>query len=334
MQAHIFQKVSQKTSSGPFSGRSLLAVKNLTFGYEKSGVLIGEEISFSISRGEILALVGESGCGKSLTGLAILGLLPPGIKIFKGKISFKGKDLTRLSFEEYRRVRGAEIAIIFQDPMTALNPVFTVGDQIAEVLTLHRGLSQKEALTEAARLLAEVGIPSPRERLRSYPHELSGGMRQRAMIAMALAGEPELLIADEPTTALDVTVQAQILSLLKEIREKTGLTVLLISHDLSVVAELADRVAVMYAGRLVEEAPVKELFSSPLHPYTKALLAALPRPGERRLSAIPGRVPSPGEWPKGCKFADRCPWTHGRCGEKEPPLEEKAPGHKVRCYKV
>ena len=332
MQTYIFQK-SQKTSPGPFFGR-LLAVKNLTFGYEKTGVLIGEEISFSVSRGEILALVGESGCGKSLTGLAILGLLPPGIKIFKGEINFKGRDLTRLSFEEYRQVRGAEIAIIFQDPMTALNPVFTVGDQIAEVLTLHRGLGQKEAISEATRLLAEVGIPSPRERLQSYPHELSGGMRQRAMIAMALAGEPELLIADEPTTALDVTVQAQILSLLKEIREKTGLTVLLISHDLAVVAELADRVAVMYAGRLVEEAPVKELFSSPLHPYTKALLAALPRPGERRLSAIPGRVPSPGEWPKGCKFADRCPWTYGRCLEKEPALEEKAPGHKVRCYKV
>ncbi len=322
------------TSEKVFSEKLFLALKSLTFGYEKTGVLIGEEISFSISRGEILALVGESGCGKSLTGLAILGLLPPGIKIFKGKINFKGRDLTKLSFEEYRRVRGAEIAIIFQDPMTTLNPVFTVGDQIAEVLTLHRGLSKKEALTEAARLLAEVGIPSPRERLRSYPHELSGGMRQRAMIAMALAGEPELLIADEPTTALDVTIQAQILTLLKEIREKTGLTVLLISHDLSVVAELADRVAVMYAGRLVEEASVKELFSSPLHPYTKALLAALPRPYERRLFAIPGRVPSPGKWPKGCKFADRCPWTYERCLEKEPALEEKAPGHKVRCHKI
>jgi len=291
-------------------------------------------VSFSLKRGRSLGIVGESGSGKTVLARSIMRLNMGSNVETRGSAFFEGRDLFALPRREMRRLWGTEIAMIFQDPMTALNPVFTVGAQIAEVLTLHRGLKAREAEEEAVRLLAEVGIPSPRERLRSYPHELSGGMRQRVMIAMALAGAPKLLIADEPTTALDVTIQAQILDLLQEIRERTGLTVFLISHDLGVVAEIAERVAVMYAGRLVEEAPVKDLFESPLHPYTQALLRALPRPGVRRLSAIPGRVPAPGKWPSGCKFHDRCPRAQKRCAREEPALVEKAPGHRVRCFLV
>ncbi|NPB09114.1 MAG: ABC transporter ATP-binding protein [Thermodesulfobacteria bacterium] len=312
----------------------MLRLENLTLGYERSRLPIVEDVNLSVSRGEIVALVGESGCGKSLTGLSLLRLLPPGIVPFSGRIVFHHEDLLSLPEDELRRFRGGHLAMIFQDPMTALNPVFTVGFQIVEALELHRGLKGARAQEEAVRLLAEVGIPAPKERFFSYPHELSGGMRQRVMIAMALAGEPELLIADEPTTALDVTIQAQILELLRGLRESRGLSILLISHDLGVVAELADRVAVMYAGRLVEEAPVEELYQNPLHPYTRALLEALPTPEKETLSAIPGRVPSPGERPPGCKFSDRCSLAQERCFREEPALLPRGDRHLVRCHLV
>ncbi len=310
----------------------MLTIKDLVLGYEKTRLPIVEDLSLSVSRGEIVALVGESGCGKSLTGLSILRLLPPGILPFGGQILFKRQDLLRLSEEEMRRFRGGRLAMIFQDPMTALNPVFTVGSQVVEALEIHRGLKGARAREEAIRLFTEVGIPAAEERFYSYPHELSGGMRQRVMIAMALAGEPELLIADEPTTALDVTIQAQILELLRGLREKRGLSILLISHDLGVVAELADRVAVMYAGRLVEEAPVEDLYRQPLHPYTQALLEALPSPEKDSLKAIAGRVPAPGQRPLGCKFSDRCPEAQRICFQQEPLLSPRTPGHLVRCH--
>ncbi len=311
----------------------LLEISGLEIAYQQ-GPSIVEDLTFSVDKGQILALVGESGCGKSLTGLAILRLLPAGIRVLRGKILFEGEDLLSLSPEQMRRLRGQKLAIIFQDPMTSLNPVFTVGEQVAEVLRWHQGYSSREALEKAAELFYEVGIPSPRQRLRAYPHELSGGMRQRVMIAMALAGEPLLLIADEPTTALDVTIQAQILELLASLRERRGLSILLISHDLGVVAELAEKVAVMYAGRLVEIAPCERLYLSPLHPYTRALLAALPRPGQKRLFSLPGNVPPPGTRPPGCKFVPRCPQAQRKCHEKEPPLIAIREGHWVRCFYV
>jgi oligopeptide/dipeptide ABC transporter ATP-binding protein len=300
----------------------MLEVKEVTFGYLQKGIPIVENLSFSLKKGQILALVGESGCGKSLSGLAILGLLPSGIKIFSGKILFKGQDLLLLDEDHLRSFRGGHLAMIFQDPMTALNPVFTVGDQIVEALELHARLKGEEARQEAIRLLKEVGIPAAKERFFAYPHELSGGMRQRVLIAMALAGKPEVLIADEPTTALDVTIQAQILDLLNRLREEKGLSILLITHDLGVVAELADQVEVMYAGRLVEEAPVETLYAQPLHPYTQALLEALPHPEKKEIKAIGGSVPPPGRRPEGCKFSDRCPKAREACQKEEPPLKE------------
>ncbi len=292
-------------------------------------------VSFAVAKGELLALVGESGCGKSLTSLALLRLVPPPGVIAAGSvIRFDGTDLLTLDAPALRRVRGRRIAMIFQDPMTSLNPVFTVADQIGESVRAHRKLSKSEARARALELLQEVGIPDPVARLDQYPHQLSGGMRQRVMIAIALASEPELLIADEPTTALDVTVQAQILEVLDRLRAARGMAVLLITHDLGIVAGRADRVAVMYAGRLVEEAPTPELFARPSHPYTRGLLASVPRltGPVTRLTPIAGNVPPPTAWPSGCRFHPRCPAALPRCPTDDPPALPVADGHQMRCW--
>lgn len=294
-----------------------------------------EEVSLRVAEGEAHALVGESGCGKSVTALSILRLIPsPPGEIVSGEILFEGQDLLKLSDERMRAVRGNRISMVFQEPMTSLNPVFTVGFQIEEVLRLHRGMGKKEAHDETVRLLDLVGIPSPALRVRDYPHRLSGGMRQRVMIAMALAGSPALLIADEPTTALDVTIQAQILDLLRRLMGEMGLTVLLITHNLGIVAQFVRFVTVMYAGRVVEESPVGALFAEPLHPYTTGLLGSVPVPGrvppKSPLPAIPGQVPGPFTVRTGCRFADRCAHRFDRCGE-EPPLITKE-GRSVRCW--
>ncbi|WP_456431544.1 ABC transporter ATP-binding protein [Thermosulfuriphilus sp.] len=308
----------------------LLEIRNLNLILEPGGISLVEDLNLYLNFGEILCLVGESGCGKSLTALAIMGLLPPGIKRQGGQIFFGGRDLCLLSSEELRRLRGATIAMIFQEPMTALNPVFTIGEQIAEVIETHEGLSRQASLAKASELLKAVGVPAAEERLHAYPHELSGGLRQRAMIAMALACSPKLIIADEPTTALDVTIQAQIIELLQELKRKRNLALLLITHNLGVVAEMADRVAVMYAGQLVEVAETKELFARPLHPYTKGLMDSLPGPQER-LSPIGGQVPPPGSWPKGCRFRGRCPYEDKVC-HNPPKLVEVYHGHLSRCH--
>jgi oligopeptide/dipeptide ABC transporter ATP-binding protein len=294
-------------------------------------------VSFHLDRGELLGLVGESGCGKSITALSIMRLISPPGKIVGGEIAFDGKNLLQLSEAEMRQMRGDDIAMIFQDPMTSLNPVFTVGEQIAEALRLHRKLSRKEARVAAIDAMREVAIPDPARRADDYPHQLSGGMRQRVMIAMALACNPKLLIADEPTTALDVTIQAQILELLDELRKSRELAVLLITHDLGVVAEVADRVAVMYTGKIVEESPVEELFARPRHPYTEGLLRSVPKLSaehvakKERLDTIEGVVPSPTDLPPGCHFAPRCHYRMPRCTEGEIQLYDLEGGVKVRC---
>src|SRR5256714_4796828 len=292
----------------------LLQVKNLhTYFQTREGLVCAVDgVSFYLDRGELLGLVGESGCGKSITALSIMRLVAPPGRIVAGEILFEGRDLLKLSNREMRNVRGNDIAMIFQDPMTSLNPVYTVGEQIAEALRLHRKLSRKAAKAAAVEAMREVAIPDPARRADDYPHQLSGGMRQRVMIAMALACDPKLLIADEPTTALDVTIQAQILELLNELRRTRELGVILITHDLGVVAEVADRVAVMYTGRIVEESPVEELFARPKHPYTEGLLRSVPKLTEaevvkaERLETIEGTVPSPTQLPPGCHFAPRC----------------------------
>ena len=314
-------------------GVPLLHIRNLSLGLGEKGPLLVDGVDISVHRGEVFGLVGESGCGKTLTGLACLALFPPQVRPRRGEVLLAGNDLLSVSEEERRRVRGRRVALIFQEPLTALNPVFTVGYQVEEVLRLHRGLTGREARREAARLFAEVGLPDPETRLRNYPHELSGGMRQRVMIAMALAGNPDLLVADEPTTALDVTVQAQILDLFLELRERRNLALLFISHDLAVIREVADRVAVMYAGEVVEVAPREDLFAEPLHPYTRALLEAFPRLGIRRLKGLPGQVPPPGRWPPGCRFAPRCPERLPDCTGIHPELKESSPNRWVRCLK-
>jgi peptide/nickel transport system ATP-binding protein len=322
---------------------ALLEVQDLkTHFFTRDGVVRAVDgVSFSVSEGETLAVVGESGCGKSVTSLSILRLIasPPG-RIVSGKLVFQGQDLLGKNESEMRALRGNEISMIFQEPMTSLNPVLTVGRQIAEMFELHHGLAGAAAMERAGEMLRLVHIPEPERRLRQYPHELSGGMRQRVMIAMALACSPKLLIADEPTTALDVTIQAQILDLMRELKARTGAAILLITHDLGVVAEMAERVVVMYAGRKVEEAPVEALFAHPRHPYTRGLLGSIPRLGDatgggrKRLAEIPGMVPSLREAMPGCSFAPRCPQVQARCREQYPPLEEKGPAHIVACWEA
>jgi peptide/nickel transport system ATP-binding protein len=294
-------------------------------------------VDLAIDRGETLGVVGESGCGKTVTALSVLKLIPmPPGRIARGQILWRGRDLVPLRPQDMRDIRSKEIAIIFQEPMTSLNPVYTIGDQISEVIRLHEGVGRRAALDRAVDMLRLVHIPNPERRVRDYPHQFSGGMRQRVLIAMALSCSPALLIADEPTTALDVTIQAQILDLLAEIKSRLGMAIMLITHAMGVVAESAQRVAVMYAGRVVEEAPVEQLFARPSHPYTQGLIRSIPRidataTRRRRLESIAGMVPSPLEPLSGCRFAPRCPFARADCIEAIPPLREVAPGHKVAC---
>ena len=290
-------------------------------------------LDLTIHSGESVGLVGESGSGKSVTALSILRLVEHPGRIARGRILFKGRDLRTLSEEEMRHVRGAEIGLVFQEPMTALNPVLTIGQHLTETLKVHGRATGRSARAQAVELLRSVSVPDPAQRVDAYPHQLSGGLRQRALIAMALACRPALLIADEPTTALDATIQAQILDLLRELRARYDLALLLITHDLGVVAATADRVAVMYAGRLVEEGPIRSIFREPKHPYTRGLLASIPggSPGSR-LKAIEGTVPALGALPAGCAFAPRCPDCFDACGQAPPPAYEPAPGHRARCY--
>jgi peptide/nickel transport system ATP-binding protein len=321
--------------------KPLLRVENLkTHFHTRDGVVRAVDgVSFEVMPGETLAIVGESGCGKSVTSMSILRLLPmPPARIADGRIEFDGRNLLELSEPEMRKVRGNAISMIFQEPMTSLNPVLTVGRQIAEALVLHRGMSSKEAMARAVEMLRKVHIPEAERRVSQYPHELSGGMRQRVMIAMALACGPRLLIADEPTTALDVTIQAQILELMRELHRETGAAIILITHDLGVVAEMAQRVVVMYAGRKVEEAPIEELFERPRHPYTRGLLGSMPHLGDsvnetgKRLVEIPGMVPSLRDPAPGCLFAPRCPNAGERCTREVPPLQSHGPGHWAACW--
>ena len=322
----------------PLQIKPLLEIRSLTthFVTEDGVVRAVENVSLDIHPGEVLGLVGESGCGKSVTGLSVLRLLPvPPAKIVNGEILFDGRNLLELTEEEMEKVRGNDIAMIFQEPMTSLNPVFTIGDQIIEAILLHQGLDKREARKRAIALLDRVRIPSPETRIDAYPHQLSGGMRQRVMIAMALSCQPKLLIADEPTTALDVTIQAEVLRLLREIQRDMGMSVLLITHDLGVVAETADRVAVMYAGRIMEYAPIETIFSNVRNPYTKGLLTSMPQLEQRRerLNAIPGQVPDPMDLPVGCKFHPRCYLMIEECKKEEPPLFQVSGDHFSRCIR-
>jgi peptide/nickel transport system ATP-binding protein len=321
------------------AGEPLLRIEDLrTHFFTDDGVVRAVDgVSFEVRAGETLAVVGESGSGKSVTSLSILRLVaePPG-RIVGGRILFRGRNLLDLSPAEMRAIRGKEISMIFQEPMTSLNPVYTCGEQILETLVLHEKLDRRAARARAIEMLKRVGIPSPEQRVDEYPHQMSGGMRQRVMIAMALACQPSMLIADEPTTALDVTIQAQILELLRHLQAEMGMAVLLITHDLGVVAETADRVAVMYAGQVVESCDVNAAFKRTLHPYTAGLLHALPRLGEKResLRVIPGNVPDPARFPSGCRFHPRCPVAEARCREMEPPVLTFDGDHQVRCWRA
>jgi peptide/nickel transport system ATP-binding protein/oligopeptide transport system ATP-binding protein len=315
----------------------LLSIESLDVRYDspRGDVRAVDGLDLTLSAGETYALVGESGCGKTATAYAVLRLVEPG-RIAGGRILFQGRDLTALSEREMRKVRGAGIGIAFQEPGTALNPVLKIGTQVGESLRIHRGLSRKEAWREAVRLLESVSLPDPERQASSYAHELSGGMKQRAMLAIALSCRPALLIADEPTSALDVTIQAQILALLKKLKSDYNLTVLLITHDFGVVAEVADRVGVMYAGRLVEEAGTRELFADPKHPYTQALLRAMPDEGDdgrgKRLRALPGNAPDPVAPPSGCRFHPRCPDVFAPCAGNDPRMLRLAGGRRVACH--
>jgi len=327
--------LAQRESTQP-----LLEVKNLkTYFYTEDGVVKAVDgVDFHVFPGEVMGLVGESGCGKSVTSLSILRLISMPGKVVEGEIIFDGKNLLKYTEDQMVHIRGNRISMIFQQPQTALNPVFRVGDQISEVLHIHQSLGKEAGRARAVELLKMVGIPEPERRAEAFPHELSGGMAQRVMIAMALACVPDLLIADEPTTALDVTIQAQILGLMKDLREKIGTSIILITHDLGVVAEMAERVAVMYAGRIVEQADVRTLFEQPLHPYTQGLIGSIPILGKLkdRLEVIPGSVPNLVNLPPGCQFAPRCKarMEHNLaiCSEQEPQLLEVAAGHSVRCW--
>jgi peptide/nickel transport system ATP-binding protein/oligopeptide transport system ATP-binding protein len=319
---------------------NLLEIRNLkTYFDVRGGILKAvDEVSLKIKMGETLGLVGESGCGKSVTGASIMRLvpIPPG-RIAGGEIFFEGMDILKLPESEMRRVRGNKISMIFQEPMTSLNPVFTVGDQVAEVIRLHEKLSQRETRERVIETFRLVRIPDPDSRIKEYPHQMSGGMRQRVMIAMALACHPKLMIADEPSTALDVTIQAQILDLMNQLKEETGASILFITHDLGVIAEMAQRVAVMYAGKIMEGADVGTLFSEPKHPYTIGLMSSIPILGigknQRRLNTIPGVVPSLFKLPKGCLFHDRCSLTLKECDQWEPPMINLGNNHFVRCHR-
>ncbi len=316
----------------------LLEVRDLTTRfYTLDGVVCAVNgISYTLEEGETLGIVGESGCGKSVSVLSLMRLIPePPGRIVAGEALYRGRDLLRLSEEEMQQIRGREIAMVFQDPMTSLNPVFTVGDQLTEPMRLHLGMSRKEARERAAELLEMVGIPRAAERLDDYPHQFSGGMRQRAMIAMALSCSPSILIADEPTTALDVTIQAQIVDLVKALRDRLGMAVIWITHDLGVIAGIAERVIVMYAGFIVEEGPVGEIYGNPRHPYTLALLASLPRvdrTSNQRLAVIPGLPPDLLGLPPGCPFTPRCSYARPECREKNPDLQPVHSGHRVACW--
>ncbi|MEE8290528.1 MAG: ABC transporter ATP-binding protein [Candidatus Tectomicrobia bacterium] len=321
---------------------TLLELRNLkTHFHTPEGVVKAVDgVSYALQAGETLGVVGESGCGKSVTALSILGLIPqPPGQIFGDGIYFEGQDLTQLPGNELRKIRGNQISMIFQEPMTSLNPVLTIGFQIAEAIMRHQGLGQRDAIGKAADMLELVGMPLPRQRVKEYPHQLSGGMRQRAMIAMALSCQPKILLADEPTTALDVTIQAQILDLMLQLKDDTGTAIILITHDLGLVAETCERVIVMYAGKVVEEASVDDIFEQALHPYTIGLLHSIPAlrttaaQGKRqRLQEIPGLVPSLHRLPTGCTFHPRCPKAFDECWQREPELHEVSPGHFVRCF--
>jgi peptide/nickel transport system ATP-binding protein/oligopeptide transport system ATP-binding protein len=318
---------------------SLLEVRDLTTSFQTGGgeVTAVENVSFSLEKGEILGIVGESGSGKSVTALAIMGLLPrPPARILGGSITFEGQDLLKLSDRSMQRLRGPGIAMVFQEPMTSLNPVFTIGEQIMETIRAHESLSKRDSFARAVEMLEKVGIPSATSRMTDYPHQLSGGQRQRVMLAIALVCRPKLLIADEPTTALDVTIQAQILSLLMDLRDEFGMAIIMITHNMGVIAETADRVLVMYAGRMVEQAPVGRLFDHPLHPYTRGLLSCVPTldQDQDRLVAIPGSLPEPSRRPSGCRFSARCSLALPACGEAIPPLEMFEPSHAAACIRV
>ena len=318
---------------------TVLAVENLVTSFKVSGREINavDNCSFTVKKGKTLGIVGESGCGKSVTSLSLMRLIPnPPGKIVSGNIIFENKNLLTLSEKEMRSVRGNKISMIFQEPMTSLNPVYTIGNQIAEVFTLHKGATRKEARDLSIEMLKLVRIPSPEKRIDDYPHQLSGGMRQRVMIAIALACKPSLLIADEPTTALDVTIQAQILALMNNLQKETGMSTILITHDLGVVAETCDDVVVMYAGKIVEKSSTKELFENPKHPYTIGLLNSIPKLGEKkhRLNTIPGIVPSLSNIPKGCRFQDRCSLVSDECKIKEPELKTLKNEKQVSCFKA
>jgi len=330
-------------AQNPATAETVLEVDGLkTYFFTRGGVVKAvDDVSFTLKKGETLGIVGESGCGKSITALSLMRLVPdPPGKIIAGRVALDGESLLDLTEEEMRSIRGNEISMIFQEPMTSLNPVLTIGYQIAEALRLHQGMSKSQAMERAVEMLRLVRIPEPVQRSKEYPHQLSGGMRQRAMIAMALSCNPKVLIADEPTTALDVTIQAQILDLILDLKERLGTAVILITHDLGVIAETAQRVVVMYAGRKVEETDVVSLFDNPLHPYTNGLLASVPslailggeEDAKRRLTEIPGMVPALNELPVGCAFAPRCPFADDKCLAAYPPYEQKRPGHWAACW--